>query len=107
MTLKETFKIILILTHPIMPFITEKIWSFLYNDSILNTSWPKDNNNYIDYTLEKNIDEIKYIITTIRSQKQLHYIIPCPTLLTEFDYIEKLTLTKIHCFNNNCIINKI
>ena len=60
---------ILKLLHPIMPFITEKIYLELYNndESIMISDWPKADKIY-DFEDEANlIEEMKKIITQIRN----------------------------------------
>lgn len=60
---------ILKLLHPIMPFITEKIYKELYNndESIMISDWPKFDEEY-EFTVEKkHIEEIKNLISQIRN----------------------------------------
>lgn len=60
---------ILKLLHPIMPFITEKIYKELYNndESIMTSDWPKFDEKY-EFTVEENhIEEIKNLISQIRN----------------------------------------
>ena len=60
---------ILKLLHPIMPFITEKIYKELYNDdeSIMISNWPTVNKKYNFKEEEEQIEEIKEIISQIRN----------------------------------------
>ena len=60
---------ILKLLHPIMPFITEKIYCQLYNsdESIMIADWPKFDEKY-DFKLEEtHIEEMKNLISQIRN----------------------------------------
>lgn len=60
---------ILKLLHPIMPFITEKIYSELYNndESIMISTWPEFDKKY-DFKLEEeHIEEMKNLISQIRN----------------------------------------
>lgn len=60
---------ILKLLHPIMPFITEKIYCQLYNsdESIMIADWPKFDEKH-DFKLEEaHIEEMKNLISQIRN----------------------------------------
>ena len=62
---------ILKLLHPIMPFITEKIYKELYNndESIMISKWPEFDEKY-NFSIEENhIEEIKNIISQIRNER--------------------------------------
>ena len=57
------------LLHPIMPFITEEIYTKLYNEdeSIMISSWPKYEKKYDFKDEEQKIEKIKEIIIGIRN----------------------------------------
>ena len=57
------------LLHPIMPFITEEIYTKLYNndESIMISSWPKYSEKFNFAKEEKQIEKIKQIIIGIRN----------------------------------------
>ncbi|MFR7634511.1 MAG: valine--tRNA ligase [Lachnospirales bacterium] len=57
------------LLHPIMPFITEEIYTKLYNndESIMISSWPKYSEEFNFAKEEKQIEKIKQIIIGIRN----------------------------------------
>lgn len=57
------------LLHPIMPFITEEIYTKLYNndESIMISSWPKYSEEFNFANEEKQIEKIKQIIIGIRN----------------------------------------
>ena len=57
------------LLHPIMPFITEEIYTKLYNndESIMISSWPKYSEEFNFAKEEKQIEKIKQIIIEIRN----------------------------------------
>ena len=57
------------LLHPIMPFITEEIYTKLYNndESIMISSWPKYSEEFNFAKEEKQIEKIKQIIIAIRN----------------------------------------
>ena len=68
-TLNRVLQNSLKLLHPIMPFITEEIYTKLYNndDSIMISNWPEYNNQYNFSKEEKQIEELKEIIVGIRN----------------------------------------
>jgi len=57
------------LLHPVMPFITEKIYVELFNndESIMISEWPKYNDKIKFEEEEKQIEELKNIIVEIRN----------------------------------------
>ena len=57
------------LLHPIMPFITEEIYTKLYNDdeSIMISSWPEYDEKFNFEKEEKEIEKLKEIIVSIRN----------------------------------------
>ena len=57
------------LLHPIMPFITEEIYTKLYNndESIMISSWPQYSEEFNFVKEEKQIEKIKQIIIGIRN----------------------------------------
>ena len=57
------------LLHPIMPFITEEIYTKLYNEdeSIMISNWPKYEEKYNIKDEEQKIEKIKEIIIGIRN----------------------------------------
>ena len=60
---------ILKLLHPIMPFITERIYTELYNndESIMISNWPTANEKFDFKQEESHIEEMKQIISQIRN----------------------------------------
>ena len=68
-TLNKVLKDSLKLLHPIMPFITEEIYTKLYNEdeSIMISNWPKYEEKYNFKNEEQKIEKIKEIIIGIRN----------------------------------------
>jgi len=55
------------LLHPIMPFITEELWTTLTGKNTLVTSaWPEVDKKYLDKKSEKLIGELQKIVTEVR-----------------------------------------
>ena len=77
-TLNKVLQNSLKLLHPIMPFITEEIYTKLYNndESIMISSWPKYAENLNFEKEEKQIDELKDIIVGIRNVRTTNKVHP-------------------------------
>jgi len=100
-TLNDVFSSILKMAHPLIPFVTEKIWKLMYNKSILTERWPLVNNDHIDTFLEINIKNIQELLTHIRNIKKnfkghLELLIDGDILLSELDYIKRLVTMRDH-----------
>lgn len=55
------------LLHPVMPFITETMWTALTeNESLVIADWPVSNTEHIDKKAEKLVTELQEIITQVR-----------------------------------------
>jgi len=68
---------ILKLMHPYCPFITEEIWSHTNkNEMLINTKWPKSNEEMIDVKIEKELSIIMNLISSIRNIKANFAISP-------------------------------
>ena len=70
---REVLKKVLLILHPIAPFITEEIWSYLKNDSdedIIISSWPTIDIDSLEYDKDKvlSLKEVIVAIRTIRSE---------------------------------------
>ena len=70
---REVLKKVLLILHPIAPFITEEIWSYLKNDSdedIIISSWPTIEIDSLKYDKDKvvSLKEVIVAIRTIRSE---------------------------------------
>ena len=70
---KEVLKKVLLILHPIAPFITEEIWSYLKNETdedIIISSWPTLRTQGLPYDNDKvvSMKEVVVAIRTIRSE---------------------------------------
>jgi len=55
------------LLHPIMPFITEELWtSFTGGQTLMQAAWPISNPSHINKNAEKVITQLKDVITEVR-----------------------------------------
>ena len=55
------------LMHPVMPFITEQMWTTLTGgESLVIAQWPQANAAHIDKKAEKLVSELQEIITEVR-----------------------------------------
>jgi valyl-tRNA synthetase len=69
-TLHDIFKTTLLLLHPFMPFLTEKLWQVLNGsdkNSIMVSSFPLPVKNWEDAAAEKEMELLMDIITSIRN----------------------------------------
>ena len=68
-TLNKVLENALKLLHPIMPFITEEIYTKLYNndESIMISKWPEFEERYAFEKEEEQIEELKEVIVGIRN----------------------------------------
>ena len=68
-TLNKVLQDSLKLLHPVMPFITEEIYTKLYNDdeTIMTAKWPEFEEKYNFKTEEQEIEKLKDIIVEIRN----------------------------------------
>lgn len=68
-TLNEVLQDSLKLLHPVMPFITEEIYTKLYNDdeTIMTAEWPKFEEKYAFQKEEQEIEKLKDVIIGIRN----------------------------------------
>ena len=68
-TLNKVLQDSLKLLHPVMPFVTEKIYMELYNndESIMISEWPRYNAEFNFEEDEENIEKLKSIIVGIRN----------------------------------------
>ena len=69
-TLLMSFETTLRLLHPVMPFITEELWSFLPGEReplLAGARWPVPNMDLIDATAETRFGQVQSLVTAIRS----------------------------------------
>ena len=69
---------ILRILHPLMPFITEEVWQNLPHDgkSIMVSSWPHMQKQFIDRNAEKKMELIISCITVVRNIRSVWQIDP-------------------------------
>lgn len=68
-TLNTVLEYSLKMLHPIMPFVTEEIYTKLYNndETIMNSEWPKFEEKFNFELEEEEIEILKAIITEVRN----------------------------------------
>lgn len=68
-TLNTVLEYCLKMLHPIMPFVTEEIYTKLYNndETIMTSAWPKFRENFNFETEENEIEMLKAIIGEVRN----------------------------------------
>ena len=106
-----TLQIILKLCHPIIPYITEEIWSEMYkldytNESLLmNSKFPSQQKIFNDIEIEREIEMVKDIINSIRKTRSDLNIHP-KTLLDIYCISDKENLLA-NIKNNKNIIHSL
>jgi valyl-tRNA synthetase len=75
--LVEVLEQILLLLHPIMPFVTEEIWQVLGNgrETIMLRKYPAVEPNWIDAETERQMD---YLMGVVRAIRNLRTELNCP-----------------------------
>jgi valyl-tRNA synthetase len=73
----EILEQILLLLHPIMPFVTEEIWQVLGDDrdTIMLQKYPAVKQNWIDAETERQMD---YLMGVVRAIRNLRTELNCP-----------------------------
>lgn len=99
--LDQTLKLL----HPIMPFITEEIWqrtskfTSQNGESIMLSSWPKVNPQYLDVQLEEEIrwmQDVIQALRTIRSEMSISPARQIPLLVKQATEQDEALLHKYH-----------
>jgi len=76
-------KNLLILWHPFIPFVTEKIWSGFNEDLLMVAQWPKEvriKKTVAEPAIEQNFQKIKDLIIAIRNARSANKIEPAKKL---------------------------
>ncbi len=103
-----TLQIILKLCHPIIPYITEEIWSEMYKMNytkeslLMNSKFPSQQKIFHDTDIEKEIELVKDIINSIRktrSDLNIH-----PKIILDIYCISDKKDVLLNIENNNEII---
>ena len=94
---------ILKLLHPYCPFITEELWSHFKTkkeDMLINASWPKSNSKKIQIDIEKNIQMLMEVISSVRNIRSSLNISPGKeanlTIRGEKSIFKTLSLNKVY-----------
>lgn len=55
------------LLHPVMPFITEELWTaFTGGETLMTAAWPASNSSHLDKDSEELITQLQRVITEVR-----------------------------------------
>jgi valyl-tRNA synthetase len=75
--LVHILKTLLTLWHPFMPFVTEKLWSYLNQEKLLLvSSWPQIRDELINLEAEADFETIKTMIVNIRNARSANDVEP-------------------------------
>jgi len=92
---------ILRLLHPFIPFVTEEIWQNFYSihpddleNSLIKASWPKPDPSLLDPEIERSMDLIQEVVTSVRNVRS-EMNIPPSKKLTAYLKVEKKDIQKI------------
>ena len=91
---RDILKKVLLILHPISPFITEEIWSYLKNEDdkdIIVSSWPKMEEDDLTYNEDRiaSLKEIVVSIRTIRSELNVAPTKKIDALISIKDFSDK------------------
>ncbi len=96
------------LLHPVMPFITEELWSSIYdrkeNESISHADFPELKKAIIDAEIENEVKEMQDIVTNIRNLRAEINLSPakkCNIILKCEDESSKKILNEISAYIKN------
>ncbi|MFD2421451.1 valine--tRNA ligase [Amycolatopsis pigmentata] len=65
--LGHVLDVVLRLLHPVIPFVTERLWKALTGgESIVIASWPTADESFADATADKRIGDVQKLVTEIR-----------------------------------------
>jgi len=67
LVLGHTLDTVLRLLHPLIPFVTEKLWTTLTGEeSLVIAAWPRADESLADAPAETAVDEIRRLVTEVR-----------------------------------------
>jgi valyl-tRNA synthetase len=102
---------ILRLLHPFIPFVTEEIWQNLYSlslddfrNSLTKASWPKLDPSSANPELERSMDLVQEVVTSVRNIRS-EMNIPPVKKLTVYLKVEKKDTQKLLDENREHILN--
>jgi valyl-tRNA synthetase len=102
-TLYEVFKISLQLLHPFMPFVTEELWQVLTKsdkNSIMVSPFPVSNKKWKNENVEKEMQFIMDIITSVRNIRGEMQIPPSRKLKLQVSVSDNLSKTMVESGKN-------
>lgn len=107
-TLQYTFNAILRLLHPLMPFITEEIWSYFSKkpktisgeNLLIQSTYPRSLKKYINESFEKEFNQILNIIKAVRNARSElrianNILLNCKITSNKYDKLIKKEITTI------------
>ncbi|UCG88801.1 MAG: valine--tRNA ligase [Gemmatimonadota bacterium] len=77
--LLNVFQTALMLLHPVMPFITERMWANLPGRSaplLAGTAWPRPNTSFIDEEAEDQFARVQALVSAVRTVRAEYGVAP-------------------------------
>lgn len=108
-TLLQVLETLLRLLHPLIPFITEEIWQKVAplagntGKTIMLQSYPRVNNDFVDLTIEKEIQWVKDITLGIRNIRGEMNISPAIKLTVFLDNMSEEDRVLLKRYRKNLI----
>ena len=79
------------LMHPVMPFITEELWTTLTGgESLVIAQWPLANQSYIDKGAAKIVEQVQEIVTAVRRFRNDQSVKPSQKLPAKFSVTQEI-----------------
>ena len=79
------------LMHPVMPFITEELWTTLTGgESLVVAQWPLANQSYIDKDSARIVEQVQEIVTAVRRFRNDQGVKPSQKLPAKFSLTQEI-----------------
>ncbi len=95
----HVFETVLRLLHPIMPFVTEELWSHLPGDRaplLARAPWPAAEDRYLDEEAEGRFGHVQALVTAVRAVRAEYRVPPGATVRAE---VEPASRDALEAFN--------
>jgi len=77
------------LLHPIMPFVTEELWTTLTGrPTVLRAAWPAADKELIDDAAEREVDNLQRVVTEVRRFRSDQGVKPAQRVVARLDGLD-------------------